>query len=90
VAPGDRAVAAAQVEQVAGGRRGRDLVEQQAGTRVEPGGGEHPGVGGQFQVHPGHDDAHLAGVVRRLRVRREVMLAQRRNRLSGGFSGLTG
>ena len=73
---GDRAVAAAQVEQVAGRRRRRGLLEQQAGARVEPAGGEHPGVGGELQVDVGQHHADQAGAVRGLRLRREVVLGQ--------------
>src|SRR6185312_7336417 len=76
------AVAAAQVQHVTAGRRRGSLLEQQAGARVEPAGGEHPGVGGQLQVYVGQDHPDLAGPVRGAGPGGEVVVRHRPYRVA--------
>src|ERR1700745_2188704 len=79
---GARAVAAAQVQHVTAGRRRGSLLEQQTGARVEPAGGEHPGVGGQLQVYVGQDHPDLAGPVRGAGPGGEVVVRHRPYRVA--------
>ena len=74
---GDRAVTAADVEQVAGRGRGGRGLEQEPGSRVEAAGGEHPGIGLELQVQVGQHDPDQPGPVRDLRLRGEVVLGLR-------------
>ena len=86
---GHRAVAAAQVEQVALGRRRGRLLQEQPGPGVEAAGGEDTRIGLELQVDVRQHDPDQAGAVCRPRARVEVVRAHRLTGWAAGSAALS-